>query len=92
MFPLFLLDVGITLVLVLRHSIEKRSNSRLISNCRKQIAANTRRLVMSKHAQKVEESSLIMTKLTPVRVDGLPVDQPRIKGIFRLHSHTVTQL
>ncbi|XP_078356429.1 uncharacterized protein LOC144641257 isoform X2 [Oculina patagonica] len=46
----------------------------------KQIAANTRRLVMSKHAQKVEESPLIKTKLTPVRVDGLSVDEPRIKG------------
>lgn len=46
----------------------------------KQIAANTRRLVVSKHAQKVEESPPIVTKLTPVRVGGLSVDQPRIKG------------
>ena len=47
---------------------------------RKQIAANTRRLVMSKHAQKVEESPLIKTKLTPVRADGVSVDEQRLKG------------
>lgn len=46
----------------------------------KQIAANTRRLVVSKHAQKVEESSLIVTKLTPDRVGGLSLEQPSIKG------------
>lgn len=53
----------------------------IISYCRKQIAANTRRLVVSKHAQKVEESSLIVTKLTPDRVGGLSLEKPSIKGI-----------
>lgn len=56
------------------------SNLLYISFYRKQIAANTRRLVMSKHAQKVEESPLIKTKLTPVRVDGVSVDEQRLKG------------
>ena len=56
------------------------SNLLYISFYRQQIAANTRRLVMSKHAQKVEESPLIKTKLTPVRVDGVSVDEQRLKG------------
>ena len=60
----------------------------IISYCRKQIAANTRRLVVSKHAQKVEESSLIVTKLTPDRVGGLSLEQPSIKGIFRVPSNS----
>jgi len=46
----------------------------------KQIAANTRRLVMSKHSQKVEEPPKIRTKLTPVVSDGVSVDEPRGKG------------
>lgn len=60
----------------------------IISYCRKQIAANTRRLVVSKHAQKVEESSLIVTKLTPDRVGGLSLEQPSIKGIFHVPSNS----
>lgn len=55
-------------------------NSTMQQVMAKQIAANTRRLVMSKHAQKVEESPLIKTKLTPVRADGVSVDEQRLKG------------
>ena len=54
----------------------------VFADCRKQIAANTRRLVLSKHAQKVEESPLIRSKLKSVVNDGLPVDEPRKKGIL----------
>lgn len=55
-------------------------NSTMQQVMAKQIAANTRRLVMSKHAQKVEESPLIKTKLIPVRADGVSVDEQRLKG------------
>lgn len=55
-------------------------NSVMQNAMAKQIAANTRRLVMSKHAQKVEESPLIRSKLKSVVIDGLPVDEPRKKG------------
>ena len=59
-----------------------------VTNYRKQIAANTRKLVMSKHAQKVEESPLIRTKPTPVGGDGVTVDEPRGKGNQLFFQHT----
>lgn len=43
----------------------------------KQIAANTRRLVMSKHSQKVEESPLIGLRVIPTVYDGGSVNEPR---------------
>ena len=47
---------------------------------RKQIAANTRRLVMSKHAQKVEEAPLIRTRLNPDASIGVFADESVEKG------------
>lgn len=46
----------------------------------KQIAANTRRLVMSKHAQKVEEAPLIRTRLNPDASIGVFADESVEKG------------
>ena len=56
---------------------------------RKQIAANTRRLVMSKHAQKVEESPVIRTKPTPVGSDSVTVDEPEVKGNSLFYLSTI---
>ena len=60
-----------------------------VTDYRKQIAANTRKLVMSKHAQKVEESPLIRTKPTPVEGDGVTLDEPRGKGNQLFCQHTL---
>lgn len=51
-----------------------------LTDYRKQIAANTRRLVMSKHSQKVEESPLIGMREIPTVYDGGSVNEPRGKG------------
>lgn len=46
----------------------------------KQIAANTRRLVLSKHAQMVEESPLIRIKLLPDTSLSMSADKPHVKA------------